>query len=201
MEKKEKKTTEKKESAKKKVVKKTEVKSKEKEIKSAIPNPEPFGVRFKRFVSSYAFLYTAFAALFVIVIVLACLVFFQSGKAKPNKSNIVFSIMDKNTNNYIDLELAGLVGREYALKVTNFRNNKINKNGAEYTIEVTNNTGVEIEILKDKKGDNLMTDQKHTVIKGEKFSSDEKESVIYYFKVTNSDKLKEGDSIRIEVDS
>ena len=118
MEKKEKKTTEKKESAKKKVVKKTEVKSKEKEIKSAIPNPEPFGVRFKRFVSSYAFLYTAFAALFVIVIVLACLVFFQSGKAKPNKSNIVFSIMDKNTNNYIDLELAGLVGREYALKVT-----------------------------------------------------------------------------------
>ena len=30
---------------------------------------------------------------------------------------------------------------------------------------------------------------------------EEKEEVVYYFKITNSDKLKEGDSIRIEVAS
>ncbi len=208
MEKKEKKTTPKKEDKttpkkadkKKKVVKET-VEKRDKEIKSALPNDEPFGIKFKRFVSSYKFLYSAFIVLFIVVIVLACLVFTQSNRVKANRSNIVFSIMDKNTNNYINLELAGLVGQEYTLKVTNFRNNKINKSGAEYTIDVTNDTDVQIEILKDGKGENLMTDQKHTVIEGDKFGTKEKESVVYHFRVTNSDKIKEGDSIRIEVDS
>lgn len=197
----------KKDTKEKKITKKPVTKNKEvkkvvkKEEKTAVPNVEPFGVRFKKFVSSYKFLYAAFAILFVVVILLACMVFVKGNEEKQKKSNIVFSIMEKNTRNYINLELAGLVGREYMLKVTNYRGNKINSDGAEYKIEVTNDTDVEIEVLKENQGENLITDQKHTIIEGDPFGKEEKEEVVYYFKVKNSDKLKDGDSIRVEVGS
>ena len=199
--------TKKKDTKEKKITKKPVTKKKEvkkvvkKEEKTAVPNAEPFGVRFKKFVSSYKFLYAAFGILFVVVILLACMVFVKGNEEKQKKSNIVFSIMEKNTRNYINLELAGLVGREYMLKVTNYRGNQINSDGAEYKIEVTNDTDVEIEVLKENQGENLITDQKHTIIEGDSFGKKEKEEVVYYFKVKNSDKLKDGDSIRIEVES
>lgn len=192
---------------KKKKVEKKEVKKKEvkkpvkKETKSALPNEEPFGLRFRRFVSSYKFLYTAFAVLFIIVALLAIMVFVRSREDVGNKSNIVFSILEENTHNYLDMDLESLVGKEYTLKVTNYRGNKINKNGAKYTITVTNETEGEIEILKENQGKNLMTDAKRTVIEGETLGTEEKEEVVYYFRVTKSDKIKAGDKIRIEVAS
>ncbi|MBP5678996.1 MAG: hypothetical protein J6X28_04135 [Bacilli bacterium] len=192
---------------KKKKVEKKEVKKKEvkkpvkKETRSALPNEEPFGLRFRRFVSSYKFLYTAFAVLFIIVALLAIMVFVRSREDVGNKSNIVFSILEENTHNYLDMDLESLVGKEYTLKVTNYRGNKINKNGAKYTITVTNETEGEIEILKENQGKNLMTDAKRTVIEGETLGTEEKEEVVYYFRVTKSDKIKAGDKIRIEVAS
>lgn len=191
---------EKKKSTKKKATK--EVKEKKVvEEKSAVPNPEPFGVRFKSFVSSYKFLYVTFGILLIIVLILGALVFVKGGEDMPGKSNIVFSILEKNTNNYIDLDLEGLKNKDYLLKVTNFRGNKINKDGARYSLTIINDTGVEIEILKNNTGDNLMNDANRTVIEGEDFGIKEKEEVIYYIKVKNPEAVKDGDKIRVEVES
>lgn len=192
---------EKKKSTKKKVEKEVKTKKKVVEEKTAVPNPEPFSVRFKRFVSSYNFLYVTFGLLLVLVILLGVMVFVKGGENSTGKSNIVFSIMEENTHNYIDLDLEGLVGKKYILKVTNFRGNKINKNGAKYSLTITNDTGAEIEILKNDEGDNLMTEGDRSVIEGETFGITEKEEVLYYIRIKNSDVVKEGDKIRIEVES
>ena len=190
-----KKTRGKKEEPKKVVVKEEKV---EKELPT-LTEEEPFGVRFKRFISSYSFLYSAFAILFVLVIILAIMVFTKSKEAVEENSNIVFSIIEKDTRNTLNLDLESLVGKEYSLKVTNYRSNKVSEEEIPYSIHVTNNTDVEIEITKDKEKDNLMENQKETTIKGEALTSGEKEEVIYYFKVKNSDHIKSGDAIQIEV--
>jgi hypothetical protein len=199
----EKKNTKKKETPKKKVVKKeVKVKEEKKEvIKSVLPKEEPFNIKFRRFITSYGFLYTAFAILFVIVIMLALMVFTHKEDDKGVRSNIVFSIVEKETQSYLDMDLETLVGKEYILKVTNYRGNRLNTKGAHYTIAVTNNTNVEIEVLKNNQGENLITDMNYSVIEGEELSKTEKEEVIYYFRVKNADKIKAGDKIRIEVAS
>ncbi len=199
----EKKNTKKKETPKKKVVKKeVKVKEEKKEvIKSVLPKEEPFNIKFRRFITSYGFLYTAFAILFVIVIMLALMVFTHKEDDKGVRSNIVFSIVEKETQSYLDMDLETLVGKEYILKVTNYRGNRLNTEGAHYTIAVTNNTNVEIEVLKNNQGENLITDMNYSVIEGEELSKTEKEEVIYYFRVKNADKIKAGDKIRIEVAS
>ena len=188
----------------KKVVKKVTPKKKEEKkevIKSVLPKEEPFGIKLRRFFTSYGFLYTAFAALFIIVIMLALMVFTHKDDEQGVRSNIVFSIVDKETQSYLDMDLETLVGKEYMLKVTNYRGNRLNTSGAHYTISITNNTNVEIEVLKNNEGENLITDMNYTVIEGEEFSKTEKEEVIYYFRVKNADKIKAGDKIRIEVAS
>ena len=182
----------------KKVVKKRVSKE---EIATAVPQNVPLKERLTEFVSSYKFLYTTFGILLVIVIILACFVFLKGNDNNSHKSNIVFSILEKNTKNSIHLDLEGLEGKEYILKVTNFRDDKLNKEGAEYTITITNETDVEIEVLKNNEGENLMTNQKQTVIKGEKLSTTEKDTVLYYIRITNSEGLIKGDQISIEVDS
>lgn len=199
-----KKTTEVKKEVKKEVkeeVKTTKVESAEEKRIPSVPVEEPFGVRFKRFISSYQFLYTAFGILLALVLILTIMVFTRSREEKQANSNIVFSIMEENTRNSLNMDLETLVGNEYALKVTNYRGNKVNSEEMLYSIKVTNDTNVEIEILKDKEGENLMTNQKETVIQGDPLAADEKEEVIYYFRVVNSDNLKSGDSIQIEVAS
>ena len=192
----------------KKVVKKTTTKASPKketvkkvvEEKSALPVEESFGVKFKRFISSYKFLYTAFAVLFVLVLLLAVMVFVKGREATENNSNIVFSIMEKNTRNYLNMDLESLVGKEYTLKVANYRKDKINEDGASYSITITNGTKVELEVVADDSDKNLITDQKETVLEG-KFGTTEKEEVVYTFRVKNADKIKKGDTIRIEVAS
>lgn len=186
--------------AKKKETKK-EVKKEAPKAKSALPQEEPFSIRFKRFVSSYKFLYTAFGVLFVLVLLLAVMVFTKSRENAGNKSNIVFSIIEKDTQSYLDMDLETLVGKEYTLKVTNYRGNKMNTAGATYQIKVTNTTDVEIEVLKNNVGSNLITNQKETIIEGETFSKTEKQEVVYYFHVKDSTNIKAGDRIRIEVTS
>ncbi len=172
-----------------------------KEEKTAVPDDEPFSVKFKSFVASYKFLYTAFGILFAVVILLGCMVYVRSGEQQTHKSDIVFSIMEQNTNSYLDLDLQTLVGKEYTLKVTNFRKNKINPEETPYKLVITNNSSAEIEILKNNAGQNLMTDQKTTTIEGEKFSTTKEEYVVYYFRIKGEDKIKKGDTMRIEVDS
>ena len=184
---------EKKKKVEKKVVKK-------KVEKTAVPNDEPFSIKAKRFVGSYKFLYTAFGVLLLLVVILSCLVFTKKNEIDKTKSNIVFSILETNTNNYLDLELEGLVGKEYTLKVTNYRKREVNDKEIHYAITVTNDTDVEIEVVKDDSKENLITDQKYSVIEGD-LGKKEKEDTIYTFRVTNSDKLKKGDKIRIEVES
>ena len=169
--------------------------------KRAVPETKPTKEKVSEFISSYKFLYTTFGILLLIVIILACFVFIKGKEGSTSTSNIVFSILEKNTHNYIDLDLESLVGKEYILKVTNFRKNKVNTKGAKYTITILNDTDVEIEVLKENEGENLITDQKQTVIEGETFSKTKKESVLYYIKVKNSDGLIKGDKTRIEIES
>lgn len=182
-----------------KVKKKVKAESVEEKRIPSVPVEEPFGVRFKRFVSSYKFLYTTFGILLALVLILTIMVFTRSREEKQANSNIVFSIMEKNTRNALNMDLESLVGNEYALKVTNYRGNKVNSKEMDYSIKVINHTDVEIEVLKNKEGDNLMTDQKESIIQGDTLAADEREEVIYYFRVKNSDHIKDGDSIQIEV--
>ena len=187
-----------------KVVKKSPSKAPEKKTvieKKPRANSKNIKEKIKKFVTSYKFLYSTFGILLILVIVLFVMVTNKNREEEKTKSDIVFSIMESNTNNAIYVDLEGLVGYQYDLKVTNYRSDRINENGATYTIVVTNDTEAEIEVLNDDNLENLMTDQKQTTITGKTLSATEREETVYHFKVKEGSKVKEGDRIRIEVNS
>ena len=169
--------------------------------KNAVPNNEPFKEKAKRFLMSYSFLYTMFAFLLVLVIFLFVVATIKENEQKAKQSNIVFSIMEEKTKNYIDLELQTLVGHEYSMKITNHRKGKLNTKGSTYTLTITNNSDAEIIIHQDDNTENLMTDQNQTIIQGVPFSKTKKEETIFYFTVKENSQLKEGDKLHIEVAS
>ena len=123
----------------------------------------------------------------------------KDNKQDINKGDIVFSIIEKNTNNSFNINLKGLVGRKYALKVTNYREDKMCEEDLPYAIHIVNASDVQIEILKDGGIDNLMVDQHNTIIQAEALGCTRKDEAIYYFKILNSDKIKDNDVLQIEV--
>lgn len=182
---------------KKKVVKEAPAKvKKEKEVSSN----EKKGT-LSRIITSYKFLYSTFGILLVLVIVLFVAVTVKENKTEGKYSNIVFSIMESNTHNAIYIDLEELEGNQYDLKVANHRGGRLNEKGASYSITVVNETEAEIEVFNDDDLENLMTDQKETKIEGKSMSTTEEEETIYHFRVKEGSKVKEGDRLRIEVDS
>lgn len=169
------------------------------DIKKAVPEAEPFSVKFKKFIASYAFLYSLFAVLLVVVIILAIMLGKKENEQDVNKSDIVFSVLEKNTNNSFNVNLKGLIERKYVLKVSNFRNDTLCEEDIPYKIHIINTSSAEIEILKDGGVDNLMVDQKETIIEAPALGCAKKTETLYYFKLLNYSKIKDDDVLKIEV--
>lgn len=168
--------------------------------KKSVPEEQPTSEKVKNFLSSYYFLYTVFGLLLVLVVFLAIMVTKKSNSNnKIDKGDIVFSIIEKNTNSDFNIGLMGLIGKRYALKVTNSRNGVLCSEDIPYKIHIVNNSDVEIEVLKDGGADNLMINNKETIIEAPALGCSNKEETIYYIKITNSEKIKENDNLKIEV--
>lgn len=155
---------------------------------------------FKRFFTSYAFLYSTFAILLVAVIVLGYLV--ANHKEDPEKASadLFLPIIYSNTKNNIKVDLSELYRKgEYVLKITNYHGKKINEEKINYNILVKNATKNHIKIVKNKDDNNLMVDQEATRIEDGSLKGYVKQTDTYI--ITVEERPEEGDEISLEITS
>ena len=134
--------------------------------------------------------------------ILGIMVFFKGREYKNTHANMVFPILEEKVHNTMNIDLNELKKKkQYMIKVTNYRGNSINQKEVVYSLTIHNNSDVTIEVLKGKDTNNLMSDQKSTVIGDISLKSKEKQEDVYYIRIQDASKLKKKDKITIEIDS
>ena len=155
--------------------------------------------KIKQFFSSYQFLYSALIVLFIIVIILGVIVLGK--KREKDSANIIIPIMEKASHSSLNIDLNNLKDQEYKIKVTNYRNNSINKEEMYYSLTVKNDTTSNVLLYTEKEEKNLMIDQKETFITDYKLKAKEKDSLIFIIKLEEGSKPSKDDTITVEITS
>lgn len=156
--------------------------------------------KFKKFISSYAFLYSLFFVLLICVLVLGIVVFVKRNESNNKAFNIAVPILEDGNRSAFNIDLAELKNREeYVLKVTNYRGDNINTESLDYSITIRNESGVIIKVTKDDQDDDLMVDPVATIIEGVGFGTDKKEEDIYHFTINDDSKIEKDAVVSVEI--
>lgn len=142
-----------------------------------------------------------FILLLILVIILGIMVFNKSKQTKKTKTaNIAIPVYETSSQSSVTINAENLE-KEYIIKVTNYKNNEINKTELKYNLNIINNTSSDVIVTKNNSSTNLMTDKKTTTIKEEKLQSNTKEDIYYHISVSNKDKIKNKENIIVQIES
>lgn len=152
--------------------------------------------------SDYLLLWV-FLFLLLLVVFLFGMVLKKSKEMKNKvEADLVIPVFKKDTKSGFTLNVSNLKDKkDYILKVTNTKNNKINSKEFTYNISFENKTGAEIEITKNDGVENLITNQEKTVIENQKLTKDVEHSVYYHIRVISASNISKDDKIEIIVES
>lgn len=154
----------------------------------------------KEFFTSETFLKIIFILLLITVIILFIMATNKKKELTNNPSaNMVIPIYKDFNDYHFSISAEALAeGETYTLKITNYRDNKINKENVSYTMTIDNSTSSKIKVLKKDESKNLMTNQNKQLIDGQ-FAKAKKQEDTYYFIMTSHKEIKETDFVRVTV--
>ena len=125
----------------------------------------------------------------------------KSRQTKKNKTaNIVVPIYETSSQSSVTINADNLE-KEYVIKITNYKNNEINKTDMNYNLNIINNTSSNIIVTKNNSSTNLITNQKKTIVKDEKLESNTKDDIYYHISVTDKSKIKNKENIIVQIES
>ena len=157
----------------------------------------------KKIINKSNYLYIVFILLIALVIFLGIKVYQKKQTKKEETANIVVPLLKKGLSYDMSIDIGELKKKDdYSIKISNFRQDDINKEEIEYKITIINDSKAHIKVTKDQDDTNLITDQESTRIEGVKLKSNEKDYAIYHFSIDgNKDKIKSKDKIKINIES
>lgn len=142
-----------------------------------------------------------FFVLLIVVIVLGVMVVKKDNESGSKvQANIVIPVFEKGSSSSVTINADNL-SSDYIIKVTNYRSDSINKTKLNYSVNVLNGTSSSIKVLKNNSKDNLMVDNKNTIIENESLRKDIKENVYYYIRISDYSKVKKDEKIVVRIDS
>lgn len=142
-----------------------------------------------------------FFILLILVIVLGVMVYKKDNEMSGKvTANIVIPVFEEGSSSSVTINADNL-SSDYIIKVTNYRGDSINSSELKYSVNVLNSTSSSIQVLKNKSQDNLMVDNKNTIIEGETLKKDTKENVYYYIRINDYSKVKKDEKIVVRIDS
>ena len=142
-----------------------------------------------------------FGLLLFVVIVLGIVVVKKSKEEKKIKNaNIVIPIIEATQQSVVQINAENLEDK-YIIRVSNYKDNKINKDVLEYSVNIINNTSSDVIVTKNDNNKNLMIDKNNTIIQKEQLKSNVKEDVFYYISVKNKNSIKNKENIIVKVES
>ncbi len=142
-----------------------------------------------------------FFILLILVIVLGVMVYKKDNEMSGKvTANIVIPVFEEGSSSSVTINADNL-SSDYIIKVTNYRGDSINSSELKYSVNVLNSTSSSIQVFKNKSQDNLMVDNKNTIIEGESLKKDTKENVYYYIRINDYSKVKKDEKIVVRIDS
>ena len=154
---------------------------------------------------TYKIMVCIFIILLLVVIVLAGLVFRQYNIHKNDiNPDLVIPIKKEGAKELLNIDLYELdkSNEPYILKIANYRGNDISEVDIKPVIAIVNPTDIKIKVSTTKKGENnLMVNQKTTIIEPESFPAGERAELYYYINIIPSKNPKKGDLLGIQITS
>lgn len=144
-----------------------------------------------------------FGILLIVVIVLGVMVFNKSQENKDKvNANLVVPIFEVNAEENVSLNTLALAEEdEYVLKITNYKDDKVIAEKVNYSITVENDSKAIVKVTKNKDTEDLMKNQKSTVIENQELKSNTKEDVYYHISITEKNKIDKDDKVNIKIAS
>lgn len=167
--------------------------------KSASKNTKNKKIDYAKVVSNEKFLLGVLILLAILVCVLGCLVIKQKNNTRViDKTNVVLPMIEENATNTIQIDAFGLTKeRYYVIKVTNYRDKKINEEELKYSIDIENDTKATIKVTKNDDETNLIKNNKKTVVTGQELGKDKKQEDYYYVSIVHDGGVVKDDLIKI----
>lgn len=159
-------------------------------------------LKIKDIFSSEIFLAIVFLILLIAVSILVVIVLHKREELEKNPpANIVIPIYKDFTSYHFSISAEALSEKEiYVLKITNYKEDKINSNDIKYKVTISNDTTSKLEVTKENELKDFMTNQKKQIIKGN-FSKKEKQEDVYHIKMISHKKIKDNDFIRVLIEN
>lgn len=144
-----------------------------------------------------------FGILLIVVVVLGVMVFNKSQENKDKvNANLVVPIFEVNAEENVSLNTLALAEEdEYVLKITNYKDDKVIAEKVNYSITVENDSKAIVKVTKNKDTEDLMKNQKSTVIENQELKSNTKEDVYYHISITEKNKIDKDDKVNIKIAS
>lgn len=150
-------------------------------------------------ISKY-YLYFIFIALLLFVVYLSIRVYKASITYKKNNGDIVVSLNDKRRESKIGLDLKELSKKkDYAIKITNYMGDNINKNDYKYNISIITESGTKIEVWKNSDKENSITGKKNIKIENVLLKGNKKQNNIYHIAVLDKKKIKNNEKLYVNI--
>lgn len=144
-----------------------------------------------------------FGILLIVVVVLGVMVFNKSRENKDKvNANLVVPIFEVNAEENVSLNTLALAEEdEYVLKITNYKDDKVIAEKVNYSITVENDSKAIVKVTKNKDTEDLMKNQKSTIIENQELKSNTKEDVYYHISITEKNKIDKDDKVNIKIAS
>ena len=157
----------------------------------------------KQAINQEKVLAIVFVALSILVIILLIIALKQkNARQVKDESHITIPVLEENTKSNISINLKEFKEEdtnEYVFIVSNYREDKINKNELEYDLKITNSDNIEIKLYKNENTTNLI--EKELEVEDNTLIKNKKQEDVYKLVITKNDKIKDTSVINIEIDS
>lgn len=145
------------------------------------------------------------AIVFVILLIITiCLGLEVQAIKKQNinkvKSSIVISVLGKDTNNEISVDVSKMKKgdtKDYAFNISNFKDESINEEEVPYAIQIVAEDGFDIELYKNDSNENILPENR--ILIENKLIGNEKQKDKYTLKIKANKKTKDKELIAIRV--
>ena len=158
--------------------------------------------KMKEFFSSIMFLKIIFVILIIVVIVLGIFIY-KKEKSDDNKQYAHISVPINQLGSDFEFGIDALLlskenNKEYILKITNYKDNKVNKEEIPYQVIIENPTDCIISVTKNDEDKNLMVEQLSTMIEG-MLGSSKKEDIYYHIVIDSIGNLQSNDFLSVKI--
>ncbi len=156
---------------------------------------------FHDFIRSEKTLLGIFCSLLLVVVILFVLVFQKEKELEEHPiANMVIPIYKDSSDYHFSISAKALSEKkQYVFKITNYKDKDVNSEDVHYRITVENDTNSLIRLVKDDTEDNLMTDERRTVIDGGVLTKSSEEEDVYQVTMISHGELDDNQFIRVEV--